>query len=154
MPAGQPTLYNDKLADLICKAISTSDKGLDHLYKEIPDFPHPSTVYLWVATHPKFSEKYFAARRAQAQVYAESTIDIAQQKATYIDEKGNERVDAGHVSWQKLNVSVRQWHASKLAPKIYGDQKQIEELRGENDRVKAELADLRSKLDKVNVSDY
>jgi len=58
------------------------------------------------------------------------------------------------VAWQKLNVNTRQWHASKLAPKIYGDQKQIEELKNKNAEHDAEIKKLRTELDTQNKKEY
>lgn len=151
---GRPTSYTPELADRILEAIATTDRGLDEICDDNIDFPNPSTIYQWRIRDLEFSKKYMEAKSNQAQIYAESTLKIAQMKVTYHDSDGNEKVDPGHVAWQKLNVNTRQWHASKLAPKIYGDKKEIEQLQGENDRVKAELQALRDKLDKANVREY
>ena len=97
---------------------------------------------------------YLKAKALQGEIFAEGTLRIAKQKATYFDGEGNERVDPGHVAWQKLNVNTRQWHASKLAPKIYGDQKQIEELKSKNESMDSEIRALRAELDAKNRKDY
>lgn len=153
-PGGRPTTYTLELASKVLEAISISDKGLNHICNENDDFPAPSTVYKWKLEHKEFSEKYFSARQSQAEVYAESTIEIAREKPYYVDEKGIQKIDGGYVAWQRLNVGVRQWHASKLAPKIYGDQKQVEELTADKERLKQELLDLRAQLDKKNKKSY
>lgn len=154
LPLGRPTSYTPELAQRILDVIATTDKGLDEICDDYPDFPVPSTIYQWRIRDLDFSKKYMEAKSNQAQIYAESTLKIAQMKVTFTDAEGNEKVDPGHVAWQKLNVNTRQWHASKLAPKVYGDKREIEQLQGENERVKAELAALRDKLDKANVSEY
>ncbi len=151
---GRPSIYTEELADRICAIVAISDIGTERIIEQNSWMPDESTIRAWRFKYENFSRKYLLAKQLQAELYAESTIKIAAEKATYRDCEGNERVDSGHVAWQKLNVNTRQWHASKLAPKIYGDQKRVEELEGENERVKAELKALRDKLDKANVSEY
>ena len=153
-PFGRPSIYTPELADKICELVATSEHGLDIICDQNPELPNESTIRAWRFTKPDFSTKYTQAKQQQAELYAESTLKIAIEKATYRDAEGNDRVDVGHVAWQKLNINTRQWHASKLAPKIYGDQKRVEELENENARYKEEIAAIRDKLDKTNVSDY
>jgi len=154
MAIGRPTIYNEALADKICELVACTDEGLDHICAQHDDLPDASTVYQWRFKYPSFSQKYLQAKQLQGEMFAEGTIKIAKQKATYFDSEGNERVDAGHVAWQKLNVNTRQWHASKLAPKIYGDQKQIEELKNKNAEHDAEIKKLRTELDAQNKKEY
>jgi predicted RNase H-like nuclease (RuvC/YqgF family) len=154
MASGRPTTYTDELADKVCDAVASTDEGLDHICAAHDWMPDQSTVYLWRTKHPIFSEKYLKAKALQGEIFAEGTLRIAKQKATYFDGEGNERVDPGHVAWQKLNVNTRQWHASKLAPKIYGDQKQIEELKSKNESMDSEIRALRAELDAKNRKDY
>lgn len=143
---GRPTDYSPELSAKVLDAIATNDKGLDELHELYDWFPNPSTVYRWRIHSLDFSKKYMEAKNNQAQIYAESTLKIAKEKYTYFDEKGNERVDVGHVAWQKLNVHTRQWHASKLAPKIYGDQKQIEDLTVRNESLQKDIEKMRAEL--------
>jgi predicted Zn-dependent protease len=146
MVMGRPTLYSEELADKICMLVASTDEGLDHICEQHEDLPAATTIYQWRFKYPDFSQKYLLAKKFQAELFAESTLRIAKQKAVYFDSDGNERVDAGHVAWQKLNVNTRQWHASKLAPKIYGDQKQIEDLSKQNEQNKAEIDALKARL--------
>ena len=64
------------------------------------------------------------------------------------------QLDTEHINRSRLRIDSRKWMASKLAPKIYGDAKRVEELENENARYKDELNALRDKLDKANVSDH
>ncbi len=154
MAGGRPTIYSEELAERICNAIASSDKGLVKLCEENPDFPTKETLFQWKYKYKEFSDRYYDARRNQAEVFAEGTIEIANEKPYYTDEKGISKIDAGHVAWQKLNVNTRQWHASKLAPKIYGDQKQIEQLQEENAKVKADLEALKASLKEKYQKEY
>ena len=150
-PGGRPTKYTPELADRICEAVATSDQGLDHVCEQNPEFPVESVIRLWRFKHPEFSTKYLQAKQFQAELYAESTLKIADVKSTFIDGDGNKRIDPGYVAWQKMNVNLRQWHASKLAPKVYGDKKTEENNNPLETltKIHALVAD----LNKTNVSD-
>lgn len=150
----RPSDYTSELANYICNIIATHPHGLEKLARMYPQMPEKKTIYSWIHKFPEFCSLYFDARKTQASVLADSALDLTDNIQEYEDKDGVLRIDSGILGKAKLQFQISVWHASKLAPKIYGDQKQVEELRGENDRVKAELADLRSKLDKVNVSDY
>ena len=151
---GGPTKYTEELGDKICNAIATSECGIPELCKQNPDFPHHATIRTWVWKIQSFRDKYYTAKAAQADLFAESTMRISQEKHTFTDRDGNEKFDPGAVAWQKLNVNTRHWHASKLLPKIYGDKKEIERLEDDTAQLKAEVKALTSKLDKANESDY
>lgn len=153
-PGGRPSIYTEELANKICEVVATHDIGLKKLCEMYDWMPDLKTILLWRRNKEQFFLLYSKAKQEQGELYAESTIEIANEKPTYRDAEGNERVDAGHVAWQKLNVNTRQWHASKLAPKIYGDQKQIEELKNNADLLKAEVMTLRAQLDEKNKREY
>lgn len=146
---GRPTDYSPELANRICEIVSTDTRSLKELCENYEEMPNsPGTIHLWRIKNQNFSDKYLQAMINRGNLYAEETIDIAAQKHTYIDEKGNERVDAGHVAWQKMNVNLRQWHASKLAPKTYGDKKTDDNTNNPQDtlsKIQELVADLSKK---------
>ncbi len=154
MAAGRPTSYTPELGAYICKIIATHPHGLNKLCQMYPAMPGKSTIYEWIGIFKEFSELYFEARKIQASVLADYALDLTDNIPEYEDKDGVTRIDSGILGKAKLQFQISAWHAAKMAPKIYGDQKQVEELKGENDRVKAELAELRAKLDKVNLSEY
>lgn len=154
MATGRPTLYTPELGDKICELVATNDCGLNHLCANYDWMPDESTVRLWRFKHETFSLKYNQAKKFQAELYAESTHQLAAEKHYYYDAEGNQRVDTGHVAWQKMNVHLRQWHAAKLAPKLYGDQKQVEQLQGEKEQLQKEIEELRSGLAEKHKKDY
>lgn len=151
---GRPTVYTEELAERICELIASTDEGLFHICEENEDLPDPTTVYQWRRKYPEFSQRYLLSKQLQGEMFAEGTMRLAKQKATYFDTEGNERVDSGHVAWQKLNVNVRQWHASKLAPKVYGEQKQINDLASQNQKNQEEIQELRRKLEEQAKKEY
>jgi hypothetical protein len=146
---GRPTLYNEELANKICEAVATDTDCLDDICAKHDDFPNPQTIYAWRLKYENFSKKYIQSMHSRGNLYAEETIKIAKQRPTYIDSEGNERVDTGAVAWQKMNVNLRQWHASKLAPKTYGDNAGLIELNERLARLENPDYDLMKKVDKL-----
>lgn len=115
--------YSDELAEEICLKVATSTKGLNHLCKEHSHWPGKTTIYEWRIKFPSFAEKYLQAKRHQADLLAEETLDIADDNSQdeYIDENGNRRLNAEFVSRSKLRVETRKWMAGRLLPKVWGD---------------------------------
>jgi hypothetical protein len=87
----------------------------------------------------------------QAELLAEQIHNISNSVITYHDSEGNERVDSGSVAQARLRVDSIKWHASKLAPKIYGDKKQEEQTSSSDtlNKIQALVVD----LNKANISD-
>ena len=148
---GRPTTYSPELAAYVCKMIATHACGLKKLERMHKDFPHPSTVYGWLYEHPEFTSLYLEARRNQANVLADSLLDVSDEIPIYTDKEGNERIDAGMLGKAKLEYEIRKWHASKMAPKIFGVTKQSEETSPSDtlSKIQALVAD----LNKTNHSD-
>lgn len=154
MPAGRPTTYTPELAQYVCDIIATHGCGLNKLTKMYERFPDKSTIYAWIHTNREFSNQYLEARKSQACVLADSMLDIAENIPTFEDEKGVERIDSGMLGKAKLDYEVLKWHASKMAPKIFGDKQQVETITSENLELKSELAALRAKLAEQAKSEY
>lgn len=153
-PNGRPSLYTEELADRICDLLATDTACLDEICDKHADLPCSDTIYTWRHKHKSFSEKYLQAMHSRGNLYAEETLKIAREKKTFFDSEGNEKIDPGYVAWQKMNVGLRQWHASKLAPKTYGDKQVIEQTTTENEQLKAELAELRARLAESSKAEY
>lgn len=150
-PGGRPTTYTPELAAYVCKMIATHGCGLRRLERMYDAMPHPSTIYAWLYDHPEFSEQYFDARRIQATVLADSMLDLPGEIQTLEDKEGNERIDAGILGKAKLEYEIIKWHASKMAPRIFGDKKQ-EEVTNPQDTL-TKIRDLVDNLNKTNTSD-
>jgi len=153
---GRPSIYSEELADRICEIVATNPLGLPRLCQKFPEMPNYDTINTWRWTKDGFSVKYAKAKMVQAELMAESIEDVAYDliNEVHVDESGQRKLDSGLLGQARLIIDNRKWTASKLAPKIYGDQKRVEELEGENERVKAELQALRDKLNKVNTAEY
>lgn len=152
--AGRKEIYCKELADFTCEIIATHAHGLNRLKRMYPRFPDEQTVYKWIYKYPEFATQYAEARKRQASVLAESMLEDAESLEPMIDEKGMPKIDAGVVGKAKLVIDVKKWHASKVAPKLWGDAKMIEEVITQNVALKKELDELRWELKLAHDKDY
>jgi hypothetical protein len=84
-----------------------------------PGMPAMSTVMKWLQEHPRFAEQYARARVRGIEVHIDGLIDLA------------DTANAHTVQAIRLKVDVRKWIASKLVPKIYGDELAMRNNMGE-----------------------
>lgn len=110
MPAkrkvGRPSIYSAELTARICERLAIGE-SLRSICRDA-EMPDLSTIFVWLAKNPDFSEQYTRAREAQAESHADQLIEIAD----------NPDIDANH---KRIMVDARKWVASKLKPKRYGD---------------------------------
>lgn len=129
--AGRPSLYSESMADAICTRIANGE-SLRTICSD-DDMPDKSTVFRWLAKHEEFATKYARAREVQAEAIFDEMLDIADDGSNDWMEKRN--ADGEVIGWQEngealrrsdLRIKTRQWVASKLLPKKYGDRQQME----------------------------
>ena len=109
----------------------------------------------WRRKHPNFNAKYLTAKSFQAELMVEEIDDMLPHEIkTYLDDRGNERIDAPSASLAIAKVNNRKWTAARLAPKRYGDVSQLDTLKGENEELKKEMEELRAQLDQKHKKDY
>lgn len=133
---GRPSKFTQELADKICEMISTSNKGLRTICKELDI--STMTVLRWLDDEDKksFCLQYARAKEEQAEHLAEEIISIADDSSRdtkIIKGKDGSDIEVENTEWtnrSKLRVEARKWIASKLKPKKYGDKVQTE-LSGE-----------------------
>lgn len=156
MTAGRPTDYSEEIAQEICEIVSTYPYGLKKLTRIFTNLPAESTINLWRYKHEKFSVDYQKAKLRQADLLAEECLDIADDvSGDYIEtDDGNVKCNSEFVNRSRLRIDTRKWLAAKLLPKQYGDQKQVEELTADKERLKQELRDLQERLDAQNKKEY
>ncbi|HEX3747607.1 MAG TPA: hypothetical protein VHW09_26915 [Bryobacteraceae bacterium] len=132
--------FSSELGELICSLLAEG-QSLRKICS-IDSMPRVSTVMYWLAkgaakTKPfdAFLEQYAIAREAQAQVYVDQIIDIAdddegdfgfKSEDTEEGASGKPVVLIDNVHRAKLRVDARKWIASKLLPKKYGEKIQQE----------------------------
>lgn len=127
---GRPSDYSETIATAICQEIS-SGRSLRSICAD-DDMPAQSTVFLWLAKHAEFSEKYARAREAQADAMLEEILEIADDGKgdKYVDDEGNERTDQDVIARSRLRVDARKWAMSKMSPKKYGDKLDLNHAGG------------------------
>jgi hypothetical protein len=122
---GRPSSYTEAKALIICERLALGESLRTICLDD--DMPSQPTVFLWLRSNESFLKHYAHAREAQADYYAESIIDISDEKETTTrggNEDGEEVeivFDSTAVARNRLRVDARKWYASKLAPKKYSD---------------------------------
>lgn len=156
MAAGRPSIYSEELAKRICTLVATNPVGLPTLCRMYPELPTRETINVWRWEKRDFSDMYTKAKQHQAEIMAESIEEVAQELKdnSYVDDLGLAKIDSGMLGHARLVCDNRKWTAARLAPKIYGDQKQLESLQDENAKVKADLEALRIKFAEEHKKDY
>lgn len=146
---GRPTIFSKKLVKDICRAISDNSCGLDHLHQRLDWFPHKSTIFDWVRKYPDFSNQYAQAKAVQVDKRIEEIIEAGRVAAFSEDTFDNSKVHA-----LKIHADNMKWAASKLAPKIYGNLKEIDDLQTQHESLKKELSEFRKELEKKHAKPY
>ena len=120
MSPGRPSLYSDELADYICQELGNG-RSLRSICENDDGMPDRSTVLRWQQNNDDFAAKC-ARTREGAQV--EHVVDeMAVIEAGVL--AGTIPPDAARVV-----LSSKQWRASKLAPKKYGDKVNLDATGG------------------------
>jgi len=129
MAGGRPTDYTPELAADICARLSVGD-SMRTICKD-DAMPSRTTIFLWIATYPEFSNQYAIAKEEASEALAEEMFDIADNGSNDWMEAHSE--DAGRAAFKlngeniqraKLRVDVRKWYLSKIKPKKYGEKVQ------------------------------
>jgi hypothetical protein len=153
MAVGRPSIYSEEYAKLICERVAINPVGYSTLVQMYDDMPHVATIRAWRMTKPAFSKMYREAKEFQAEIMVEEIDDLIPGGIRfYVDDKGQERIDAPSASLVIAKVNNRKWMAARLAPRLYGDKQQPEASLSASDtlnKVKQLVAD----LNKVNESD-
>jgi hypothetical protein len=129
------SLDDEGVVQRLCERIA-SGEGITEICQS-DDMPAKTTVYARMASDEEFRTRIACAREAQQESEADHCVELADQ-ATVED-------------WQvvKLKIWARQWRASKLAPKKYGDRLDLNHSgsieRLSDEQLDAKLAELLGK---------
>lgn len=107
---GRPSSYTKEVAEQICDLIAAG--GHMHIVCAEEWAPAERTVYQWLRAHEEFAQMYAHARERQQEVFAAEVVLIADTEPD--PARARNRMDA------------RKWHASKVAPKKWGDKIEID----------------------------
>jgi len=131
---GRPTKYNQKLAEEICKAISTEGLGLKLLTEKYSHFPDKAQIFKWILKYPEFRDLYTIAKKNQENYMAEDILDIA-YTPDYIEDIDTEFKEDGtvikkhkifdNVQRSKLKIDALKWNLARLNPQKWGDTSKI-----------------------------
>ena len=89
---------------------------------KLPQFPHITTHYKWIAGFPEYQEMIRAAREDQADTHADRIIEIAYETLA-----GVHKPEAARVA-----IDALKWIAAKMKPKVYGERVEHNIIRGIN----------------------
>lgn len=132
--------YDEFTGDRVCKLVATDSRSLKLILKDYPELPDVQSVYHWRMENPSFSEKFHLARCAQAQMVIDEILELADDPANCEPEILN---------WAKERIKARQWMATRLIPKIYGDKLQTEHSVNESTKeVVKRVADINKEAEK------
>ena len=112
---GRPSSYTPEIAEKLCAEIA--EGGILHRMCRRDDMPDHSTVFRWLEGNDEFRDRYCRARERQAEFFADEIIEI-------VDTEPDPQI-------ARVRMDARKWHASKTAPKKYGD-RITTELTGAN----------------------
>lgn len=145
---GRPTLYNQKMADLICERTATNTCGIRKLCRLYPDLPEPETINVWRYKYPIFNTQYAQAKLRQADLLAEECLEISDEayNDTMVDENGKELCNTEFIARSRLRVDTRKWLAAKLLPKQYGKMAEEPEKEATNINITLKHEDELKKL--------
>lgn len=138
----RPTIFCDELVDRICETIANTPKSIENIVAENPWMPARQTINRWQLTNASFRAKYIQAKQAQVVEHINYNLQIADE----ID-WGDPRTAMAEVQKAKLRIEARQWYASKIAPRIYGDKPEDDNKKEEDLSESERLAKIQSILD-------
>lgn len=114
---GRPTIYTPELAEKIFTAIATTPHGLKKICADNEFMPDHQTVKNWIVDKDGFFARYLEAKEKQAIAITENMIEEADNLLPISEE----------INRFTARFRFHQWHLSKLAPKQFGDKKEIKQ---------------------------
>lgn len=106
---GRPSGFSQEIADRICSHIA---EGGYATKLERFGLPSAATMGRWLNENEEFRAAYARAREKRAETFAEQMVEIAD---TCEDPQRG-----------RLQVETRKWIASKLLPRVYGENQRVE----------------------------
>lgn len=152
---GRPSKFTPKICDEIIEALLEHPLlTLKKICKLYPHFPDASNIYLYRSRDASFHERFKETLKLRSEIAVEEMENYEDDLLHYYDSEGNKRIDSPSMSLMSIKIANKKWFAARLAPKLYGDAKELEAAKDENASLKEELKALRQKLQEQNESDY
>jgi len=123
-PGGRPSIYSQKLADVICARLAEGE-SLRSICRD-EGMPDKATVFNWMHSKDGFLDQYRHAKERAAEAIAEELFEIADDGSNDYMEKINKDgekyhvFDSEHVQRSRLRIDTRKWYLERIAAKRYG----------------------------------
>jgi hypothetical protein len=142
--AKKPVKLTPALQEEICLAISTSTLSIKKLCKQNPHWPTAKHIFARRVKDPLFGDQYARAKCEQIEAFIDEMLEIADDGSndTYVNDDGKSVTDHDVLGRSRLRIDLRKWYASKLAPKLYGDNKGKDEDKSPHEKYVEELKGL------------
>lgn len=126
----RPSSFTQKTADSICERLA-SGLSLREICRN-KAMPNKATVFRWLAQNSEFSDQYTRAREAQADLYVDEMVAIADQPKLGTKRKRTsdgkvEEITFDMTDHRRLQIETRKWVAARMRPKKYGDKLDVEQ---------------------------
>lgn len=127
--------YSEEVADAVCLSIASGESL--RTICAWHGMPSISAVMRWITKHKYFETQYYLAREAQAELFADDTVDLSdspEQTPRYyqgepvMDQDGEPVMEITNASIQhaRLRVDARKWKAARMNGKRWGDKVQTD----------------------------
>jgi hypothetical protein len=132
--AGRPTIFSAELAAMITTRIMAGE-SLRAICRD-EAMPARSTVHLWIATNPSFSDHYARACEIRAEELFDEMFDIADDAtndwmARHGEDDAGWQVNGDNIQRARLRIDTRKWALARMNSKRFGD-KVTQEVVGAN----------------------
>lgn len=114
---GRPTDYTPELAERICALVAAEPHGLKKICAKYDWMPDHQTVKNWRKKYPQFLAQYLEAKELQALEIVDNLWDELEMGCDTTEQ----------IAMLNLKFRFHQWHLSKLAPKQFGDKKEVKQ---------------------------
>lgn len=116
--------YDEKTAEEICRRLSEGET-LRAICRD-DHMPNWQRIYDWIGANEEFAGRIARARELGADAIAEQALDILDELPERTNTEHGDKVDSGHVAWQKNRAEMRLKLLAKWQPKKYGDRQEID----------------------------
>lgn len=121
---GRQSTYTPEIAAKICERLADGEP-LRAICRD-EGMPAWRTVYDWLTENTDFAARFARARELGHDAIAEDTIAMIDEPPGRTETEHGDKVDPGHVQWQKNRVEQRLKLLAKWSPKKYGDKLEID----------------------------
>lgn len=126
------SVYTDEIAKSICLRIMKMQTLRE--ITDDPRMPGMTTVVRWLADTrlARFREMYYQARRVQAELRVDEIFTIADDASQDYKEvtcaDGSTKIvpNNEHIQRSRVRIDTRKWFASKLIPRVYGENTHVD----------------------------